>query len=130
RAPRIVLRTHRSVEFGDRAPPSGQFKLPARHAPSLPVRSSFRRADLRHWRDRQGGDTRDPPLAAAELEPGRALLPLGGLLGQPDERVRGRDAVTVPVPGDTDDPRADLGQSLEPKAWAMRVDGQPGDDGG
>jgi hypothetical protein len=38
RAPRIVLRPHRRVEFGDRAPPSSQFKLPARHAPSLPGR--------------------------------------------------------------------------------------------
>src|SRR6185312_16575675 len=50
-----------------------------------------------------------PRSLAAELEQGLALLPLGSLLGQRYERVRRRDAVPVPVPGDADDAGADLG---------------------
>ena len=51
-------------------------------------------------------------------------------LGEPDEGVGGRDAVPVPVPGDADDARADPGQALEAQAGAVRVDRQPGDEGG
>ncbi len=70
----------------------------------------------------------DPVLAAAELEPSRALLQLGSLLGQPDERVRGRDAVAVPVPRDADDAGLTLASRLsrrpgrrEPRASAARL---------